>query len=131
MNKETLVSQVKQNLSFYNLWSDITEIQTTSFTFLQGKPKDPLTVQSTIDSTTDGISSELTKEQEQGQIPYELVYPIRLDSKLSPRDIHQLFKELEDFKGFKIEKIIAGILNDDSTIVYYNIYNGLVKPRRN
>lgn len=127
MNQETLVNQIKHNLSFYNLWTDITEIKTADFALLQGIPKDPLTEQTTVDSTKDTATESSGNKNH----PHEIVYPIKIDDKLTPKQIHKLFEQAGKAKGFKVEKIIAGILNDDSTIVYYNIYNGLVKPRRN
>ncbi|KAH3675433.1 hypothetical protein WICMUC_002722 [Wickerhamomyces mucosus] len=113
MNQNGLLGQVKQNLLHYNLWSDISEIKLPNYTLIQGKPKEPL-------------SSAAESHNE-----YEIIYPIKLTDSLTPKQLNQIFEELKLEKGNRLPKIICAILNDDGTIVYYNIYNGLIKPKKN
>lgn len=108
----SLVNQVKENLLYQNLWTQVTEIQLSNETLLQGKPKEKL----------------LNDEKEQS---IEIVLPIKLSSELTVRRLNSIFHELEITLNKRPKRILVGIVNDDSTVVYYFIHDGVYKPKKN
>lgn len=108
----SIVDQVKQNLLFYNLWTDVSEIQLNNDTLLQGKPKE-----------------KLLNDEELNN--HEIVLPIKISTKLTVNKLDGLFKDLEIKLSQRPKRIVVGIINDDSTIVYYFIHDGVYKPKKN
>lgn len=108
----SIVDQVKQNLLFYNLWTDVSEVQLTNDILLQGKPKEKLLNDEEINN-------------------HEIVLPINLSTKLTVSKLDSLFKELEVKLSTRPKRIVVGIINEDSTIVYYFIHDGVYKPKKN
>ena len=51
--------------------------------------------------------------------------------KLSVKEINQWFKIIKTTIGYRPKRIIIAIINDDGTIVYYFIHDGITKPRQN
>lgn len=111
----SLVEQVKQNLLFHNLWTQVTEIELSQDVLIRGKPKEKL----------------LNDETNQDESTFEIVLPIRLSSELTMQRLHLIFKELEDLQQKRPKRILVGIVNDDSTVVYYFIHDGVYKPKKN
>ncbi|RLV94358.1 hypothetical protein JA1_001803 [Spathaspora sp. JA1] len=97
----TLAEQVKINLIHYNQWTDVVIHESTSF--VSGKPPN---------------SEDL-----------EWVIPSK-NCQLTVDEINQWFKEIEKIQS-KVDKVTIGVVNDDGTIVYYYIHNGIVEPRQN
>lgn len=107
-----VIHQVKENLLFHNLWTEVSEIQLSKEALLTGKPKE-----------------KLLADEEKNE--YEIVLPIKLTSELSVRRLNNIFNELELLKGSRPKRILAGIVNDDSTVVYYFVHDGVYKPKKN
>jgi tRNA-splicing endonuclease subunit Sen15 len=103
---------VKQNLLFYTLWTRVQEISLPSGTVLSGKPHNKL----------------LGDDTEQG---LEIVLPARIGEEVSPKRLNTIFNDMQQAQGTRPKRLIIGIVNDDSTVVYYFIHDGLVKPKKN
>lgn len=123
------VTQVKENLLFYNIWTNVKEIHLKDVVLIEGIPKEPL--------LTDEIEEEIDKPflDKKAEIKInekrELVLPYRVTDKLTPKRLKEIFDELEIKLDKRPKRIIIGIINDDSTIVYYFIHDGVYKPKRN
>ncbi|KAG5520095.1 hypothetical protein PMAC_001171 [Pneumocystis sp. 'macacae'] len=59
------------------------------------------------------------------------VYPCSLEERVSIKKICKLYDEVWDILGKDKQTLLLGIVSSDSTIVYYKMSNGLVKPRKN
>ncbi|KAG4305106.1 hypothetical protein PORY_001276 [Pneumocystis oryctolagi] len=59
------------------------------------------------------------------------VYPCSLEEHVSVKSFYQLYDELQNILEENKHTLLLGIVNSDSTIVYYKISNDLVKPRKN
>jgi tRNA-splicing endonuclease subunit Sen15 len=129
-----VLTQVKENLLFYNLWTEVSEIHISNLSLLEGIPKEPLLTDETeepskrednlyIDSSEDQVVRKSNKK--------EVVLPYRLDENLTPKQLKSIFDELEQVQGQRQRRIIIGIVNDDSTVVYYFIHDGVYKPKKN
>ncbi|CCH44864.1 tRNA-splicing endonuclease subunit [Wickerhamomyces ciferrii] len=103
-----LVDQVQQNLLFQQLWTQVTPIKLSNITILQGFPKEKL------------ISDDETN------LNKEFVLPIKLKDEITPNMLDQVFKELQGVK-----RLVLGIVNDDGTVVYYIVHDGVYKPKKN
>lgn len=104
--------QVKQNLLFYTLWTEVHEISLPGGTVLSGKPHNKL----------------LGDDMEQG---LEIVLPARIGEEVTPKRLNTIFNDMQQAQGTRPKRLIIGIVNDDSTVVYYFIHDGLVKPKKN
>ena len=51
--------------------------------------------------------------------------------KLTVGEINHWFKIIKTIIGYRPKRIIIAIINDDGTIVYYFIHDGITKPRQN
>lgn len=110
----SIKDQVKQNLLYYNLWTQVTEVELPSSTLLKGIPKEPLLNDETHDIPTQ-----------------ELVFPVSIEEKVTPRRLETVFNEMQSHSGTRPKRIVIGIVNDDSTVVYYFIHDGVYKPKKN
>lgn len=99
----SLVEKVKTNLSFYNLWTEISEVPTDSETLVRGRPHEKIS-----------------------EDDFEIVLPIHLNEKLTMERIDNVFKSVSP----RPKKILLGVVNTDSTIVYYFIHDGISKPKK-
>ncbi|KTW32061.1 uncharacterized protein T551_00743 [Pneumocystis jirovecii RU7] len=59
------------------------------------------------------------------------VYPCSLEESISIKKICELYNEVWNILGEDKQTLLLGIVSPDSTIVYYKINNGLIKPRKN
>lgn len=107
------LQQVKQNLVFYNLWTDVHEISLSTETVLKGTPNNKL----------------LGDEVEEGQP--EIVLPVQIDEAVSPRRLNSVFEELQLQHGVRPKRLVLGIVNDEGTVVYYFVHDGVAKPKKN
>ncbi|EGW34976.1 uncharacterized protein SPAPADRAFT_58100 [Spathaspora passalidarum NRRL Y-27907] len=108
----TLAEQVKINLTHYNQWSDVVIHAVSNELFaISGKPPQKL---------------------DDKEIDVEWIVPkTNSNSKLSVDEINQWFKRIAEIHGNPPQRIAIAVVNDDGTIVYYFIHEGIVKPRQN
>ncbi|EGG08519.1 uncharacterized protein MELLADRAFT_104929 [Melampsora larici-populina 98AG31] len=57
--------------------------------------------------------------------PERLVYPISLTQSTNFKTLKNLFNQI----GFSTQKILLAIISNDSSIVYYELSNGIVSPK--
>lgn len=107
------IDQVKQNLLHYSLWTQVEVIALPGETVLSGVPKNQL----------------LGDEMEESRT--EIVLPTVLNEPVSPSRLNKVFQGLQELHGSRPKRIILGIVNDDSTVVYYIVHDGLAKPKKN
>lgn len=116
----SLADQVETNLVHHNLWSDVRKHEITSYndikmTILRGKPPAKLEA-GDVDGST------------------EWVVPKLMTSKnMCIAEIDNWFVQISQLSDPRIRplRITIGIVNDDATVVYYFIHDGIVKPRQN
>lgn len=104
MSRETLT--VKTNLVFYNLWTqlEVFHLKGGNFEAIRAIPP--------------------------GSSAAEWVLAMSLDQSLTMAQLESVFKAIKELQGERPLKIVMGILSDDSTVMYYNVHDGLVKPRQ-
>lgn len=125
-----LAHRVKLNLDLQHLWTDLSvhrmpALSPESFKFLDaeelvfvlGRPTDRLYATDLYDA--DGLPS------------HEWILPVRTESNWSIRRWVSVFESLEAFTNESIKRILMAMYTDDSTVVYYFVHNGLIKPRKN
>lgn len=120
MDLETLAEQVKNNLVHYNLWSgvDVHEIDNydgSKVLIMSGKPP------ADFDSENTGCNEWVIPK----------VMENRQDMCIEEIDnwFVQILKITDDKERPK--RVTIGLVNDDATVVYYFIHDGIVKPRQN
>lgn len=112
MHNNHIVKLVRNNLVHQQLWNDVQEIKLSEIDLwvMRGMPPHKL--------SNDDPSLEA-----------EYILPVELSQynpgELTLKIMSQIFAEL----GCK--RITLGIANDDGTVVYYFIYKGLHKPKKN
>jgi tRNA-splicing endonuclease subunit Sen15 len=120
MSERSLSAQVLHNLNHYNLWTDLSEfkIETNSGTYdiCVGRP-----------------SKKLHPDDPDGNIVREYVLPVRTNNKWSVKQWGDVFQGVKAAEGLQEvpRRIIMAMVTDDSTVVYYFVNSGLVKPRKN
>lgn len=105
------------------------------------------------DEQVETIRAERTLGQNITQEPeYEWVLPIHLSEKMSlsafaavfdsidalppaaksAENLHENCPEWKKWRGSKrVKRVLMAVVHDDSTIVYYMMHDGIVKPRQN
>lgn len=110
---DSLAKQVRDNLVYYHSWQDVVSIPLLEGFILSGRP-----------------AAKLSNDD--AEIQTEYIYPIELKQynkgSLTLRMLDELFETLKDFAS---KRILLGIVSDDGTIVYYTVYKGLQKPKKN
>ncbi|CEP21239.1 unnamed protein product [Cyberlindnera jadinii] len=109
--------QVKQNLLFYSLWTDVKEVPLKEETVLSGIPKNHLLGDDEEEGNQGGVPAPIKPE---------FVLPIMLGEQLTPSRLSTVFEQLHSPK-----RLVAGVVNDDGTVVYYIVHNGIAKPKKN
>lgn len=113
----SLAGEVLTNLVHYNLWTEVQEHQIAvnghETTILSGLPPAKL-------DSTDAPGSR------------EWVVPKRVSLKDLPlEEINAWFEQILLKMGQRPKRITVGLANDDATVVYYFVHDGIVKPRKN
>lgn len=103
---------VKTNLIHYNLWTTVSTHTTGVLTLLSGKPPQKLNI-----------------NDQENQL--EWVMPIKYNIDITISQINSWFESIEILCSSRPKRVTVGIINDDGTIVYYFIHDGVVKPRQN
>lgn len=148
-----LTKLVLNNLEHQQDWTSITAHQDTSQPrpLISGLPPRRMYVHP--DEQVETIKAERALGQNIPQDPeYEWVMPIHLSEKMSLSAFAAVFdsihalppaaksaEDLEDncpewrkWRGSKRGKrVLMAVIHDDSTIVYYMMHDGIVKPRQN
>lgn len=111
-----LADTVKTNLIHYNQWTTVTDLHISTdkgpLVLLRGKP--PVVLPSTE------------------EIGLEWVVPIlMLAKKTSAAEIELWFQGIALESGNRPKRITMAMVNDDGTVVYYFVHDGVVKPRQN
>lgn len=112
----SLSKDVQNNLLYQHLWNDVTEFE------LNLKNGDILTL-------CKGVPSDkLHPDDEKADVEY--ILPVKTESKWTISRWNDVFDSLGDKEGKLIRRIIMAMVTIDSTVVYYFINNGLIKPRK-
>ncbi|KAK6462162.1 tRNA-splicing endonuclease subunit Sen15 [Scheffersomyces coipomensis] len=109
ITEHSLSEQVKLNLVHYNLWTNVIIHDTTP---------------SPSSSVISGISP--TSKQLEWIVPKSFT-----NKDITIPEIETWFVQITTINTKRPSKLIIAIVNDDSTVVYYNIHDGLVKPKQN
>lgn len=141
----SLVELVELNLTYHLLWS---EIDTVSIEFktnddklhkiglIHGKP--PKQLNPTIPYKKEDIETETEtetdeeKNQDRKDDLKEWVLPILKSTQLTIEKIDLIFENIKSASDLnqRPKRILLGIIDDDSSIVYYTIHDGVTKPRQ-
>lgn len=106
-----LIEQVKANLIHYNHWTSIKVHE--GLNVLSGVPP---------------LKLDLDDPDEMR----EWVIPKSMDDKqLRLTEIESWFARIAQEATLRPKRVTIGLVNDDGTIVYYFIHDGIVKPRQN
>lgn len=103
---------VKTNLIHYNLWSIVTTHSIGEHTLVSGKPPKKLNI-----------------HDDDEQI--EWIVPIEYNHDITVKQINSWFESIEELSTVRPKRVTVGVINDDGTVVYYFIHDGVVKPRQN
>ncbi|CAI5757604.1 unnamed protein product [Candida verbasci] len=109
----TLIEQFKTNLIHYNLWNNV---KIHNDLIISGIP-----------------STKLVSTDDSNQIEWIMcIDKLGFGKELSIKIINSWFKQVQSLNNnFRPSRITIGIMNDDGTIVYYFVYDGITKPRQN
>ncbi|CAK7896196.1 tRNA-splicing endonuclease subunit Sen15p [[Candida] anglica] len=105
----SLIEQVQTNLVHYNLW---TNVRQRTPEILTGFPPAKL-IQDDPESLEEWVIPKLMA-----------------DKNMPLTEIESWFKSITNI-SHRPKRITVGLVNDDSTVVYYFIHDGMVKPRKN
>lgn len=110
-NDMPLIEQVKTNLVHYNHWTSI--IVHDRLNVLSGVP--PLK-----------LDFDDHDEMREWVIPKSMN-----DKQLQLTEIESWFARIAEEATLRPKRVTIGLVNDDGTIVYYFIHDGIVEPRQN
>lgn len=108
-----LIDQVTTNLVHYNSWTEVHEHVLESGTILSGVPP------SKLDLSDEGNARE-----------WVIPRSIASRPELSLMEIEGWFEALGKLDE-RPKRVTIAMVNDDGTVVYYFIHDGVVKPRQN
>lgn len=103
---------VTTNLLHYNSWTTVNAHSIDTYTFISGIPPNKLQI-----------------DDDENQL--EWLVPIKKDYNITIHQINDWFSKIDTLTTTRPKRLTAAIINDDSTIVYYFIHAGVVKPRQN
>lgn len=132
-----LASLVSENLEEQQLWKEV-QIHTHSSTgrllprpLVSGLP--PRRLYLHPDDQIELIKANSTYTDE-GAPEVEWVLPTHIDEKWTLKSFAEVFGALDapqPSRSDRPKRLVLGTLHDDSTVVYYLIHDGIVKPRQN
>ncbi|KAK9366809.1 Sen15 protein-domain-containing protein [Lipomyces kononenkoae] len=125
-----IACRVKRNLDLHHLWTDLSIHRVDVVTreslpllndgqvvLVRGRPPDKL-------YSTDSYDEHDSPKQ-------EWILPVRTESKWSVKRWVSVFESIAAYQGLAPERILMAMYTDDSTVVYYFVHWGLIKPRKN
>ncbi|KAK6363564.1 hypothetical protein TWF730_000990 [Orbilia blumenaviensis] len=147
-----LRSVVLSNLQYQHYWTDIKLLDTQadldenaptnplSRPMIYGRPPEQLyssepsssSSSSALSSTTTPTTKSSSSERPPADMEY--VLPVHLTEKLSLRAWASVFDNLPTPSGgddANKKRIVVAVVSGDSTVVYYIMHDGIVKPRQN
>ncbi|CAI4049506.1 hypothetical protein SUVZ_13G1940 [Saccharomyces uvarum] len=129
MGTTDIISLVKNNLLYFQMWTEVELLQDVlpwkgnNLNLLKGRPPHKL--------SNDAEDTGGDKGPSPIQQP-EFILPINMsqykENFLTLECLSRIFTQLGDSTT---ERILLAIINDDGTIVYYFVYKGVRKPKRN
>ena len=133
---QELAESVFKNLENQHDWTEVQihkdlHDQTYPRPLLSGLPPNRLYLHP--DDQIELVKSRTTFSQDEAP-ETEWVLPTHINEKLSLRTIAAVFDSMggtETLKPGRCKRILLATVHDDSTIVYYFIHDGIVKPRQN
>lgn len=108
-----LIDQVITNLVHYNSWTEVQAHVLESSTILSGVPP-----------------SKLDLSDEDNAREWIIPSSIALKPELSLEEIEGWFEAIRKLNE-RPKRVTIAMVNDDGTVVYYFIHDGVVKPRQN
>lgn len=128
---DNVAASVMKNLQDQHDWTELEYIYTrvSGRALVKGLPTKLLYLH------PDDQISALAQEQATGErvrrdATPEYVLPVHLSEKWSLADFAAVFDALES-SGTREKRIVLATLHNDSTVVYYIMQEGMVKPRQN
>ncbi|KAK6456277.1 tRNA-splicing endonuclease subunit Sen15 [Scheffersomyces xylosifermentans] len=112
---ESLANQVQTNLIHYNFWTKVKIHDINNG------------LKAVIGLPPSKLDSNDEEDQPEWVIPRSLVS----NSSISVKEINEWFTGIAILEEKRPKRITIGIVNDDGTVVYYFIHDGIVKPRQN
>ncbi|AAS52055.1 ADR135Wp [Eremothecium gossypii ATCC 10895] len=107
-----LTALVRNNLVHYQQWSDVEVVPLRDREALRGRP-----------------AQKLSNDDE--EIGVEYVLPVELSqyrsSGVTLEALDKVFSQLPA----SCKRVVLAISSDDGTVVYYTVYQGLQRPRKN
>lgn len=104
-----VIHQVKINLELQHLWNSVT----VHDTLISGYPPKKL----------DLVDSDHQLEW--------IIPKLKSQDDVKVRDINSWFEQIHSISNVRPQRVTVALVDDDSTIVYYFIHDGIVKPRQN
>lgn len=145
-----LTNQVKQNLEYYTLWTDVKVHEINDYHIVNYNNNSNSANNSSCENSTSPNNPAHTQPPESnieilcGYPPRKLssvdedhlqewVIPIlvSLQESLSVKQINHWFSQIALLTGKRPKRVTVGLVNDDSTVVYYFIHDGIVTPVQN
>lgn len=114
-----VIEQVKTNLEYYVLWQSVESHEilldnNVGLTIISGYPP-----------------QKLHNNDEPHLKEWVIPQTISSQKELQLSEINQWFKSVERLAGTRPKRVTIGLLNNDSTVVYYFIHDGIAKPKQN
>ncbi|GMF00243.1 unnamed protein product [[Candida] boidinii] len=143
----SLVELVELNLTYHLLWSEIDTVSIEfkiknnddnnnnnlhKFDLIHGYPPKQLNPTIPYKHQEGEIITDKTSRNLDSKISKEWVLPILKSTKLTIEKIDLIFENIKLKNGLieRPKRILLGIIDDDSSIVYYTIHDGVTKPRQ-
>jgi tRNA-splicing endonuclease subunit Sen15 len=133
-----LVTTVFENLEVQHDWTSL-EIQTRSQTGKSPHPRPlisgvpPRRVYLHPDDQIEMIKNN-TISTAQGTPEVEWVLPANLNENITLEFLATVFDSMdrpESLRTGRSKRLLLAVVHDDSTVVYYIVHDGIVKPRQN
>lgn len=117
---EEIVTLVKNNLAHYQLWTDV-KVSDQAINW-RGHTLRLIT----------GRPSQKLSHDDEDEIATEYVLPVEMSQyKDGYVTLECLDKVFDQLCPLRAKRVTLAIVNDDGTVVFYFIYKGLHKPKRN
>jgi tRNA-splicing endonuclease subunit Sen15 len=116
LDLRSLATHVHTNLVHYNLWTNVQihNVSTNDVVVLSGTP-----------------ATKLRPDDADGLTEWVVARSLVPDYSVTTAQINQWFSAIEELNGTRPSRVTIAIVNDDGTVVYYFIHDGVVKPRQN